>query len=126
TCIYHAAARVGDWGPWPDFVATTINGSRRLFDAAEAAGVTRFIHISSISVYGHVNQPGLVLDETAPLGVNVHKWSYYTRAKVIVERELWRRHAAGTAVKYTVIRPSWLYGPRDRATIARLISMVRD
>ena len=19
-CVYHAAARVGDWGPWPDFV----------------------------------------------------------------------------------------------------------
>ncbi|MBN2560085.1 MAG: NAD-dependent epimerase/dehydratase family protein [Phycisphaerae bacterium] len=125
-CIYHAAARVGDWGRWRDFVRTTIDGSFNLFDAAEKAGVPRFIHISSISAYGHVNKPGLVVDETAPLGVKVHRWSYYTRAKVMVEEELWRRQAAGNKVKYTVIRPSWLYGPRDRATIARLVAMVRD
>src|SRR5882672_5280934 len=50
--IYHAAARVGDWGPWAEFVRITIDGSRNLFDAAEAAAVPRFIHISSISVYG--------------------------------------------------------------------------
>ena len=43
-----------------------------------------------------------------------------------VEEELWRRHATGSKVKYSVIRPSWLYGPRDRATIARLVSMVRN
>lgn len=125
-CIYHAAARVGDWGPWSDFVRVTIDGSRNLFDAAERAGVPRFIHISSISVYGHVNQKGLVVDETASLGVKVHHWSYYTRAKVIAEEELWRRHRAGGKVKYTVIRPSWLYGPRDRATLARLVRLVRD
>lgn len=124
-CVYHAAARVGDWGPWPDFVRITIEGSLNLFDAAERAGVPRFIHISSISVYGHVNKPGLVIDETAPLGVKVHRWSYYTRAKVAVEKELWRRHNAGSKVKYTVIRPSWLYGPRDRATLPRLMAMIR-
>ncbi len=125
-CIYHAAARVGDWGPWSDFQKITIDGTRNLFDAAEKCGVPRFIHISSISVYGHRNEKGLVLDEREPLGVNVHKWSYYTRAKVAAERELWRRHEAGTKVKYTVIRPSWLYGPRDRATFARLSRMIRN
>lgn len=124
-CVYHAAARVGDWGPWKEFVSITIDGTNNLFDAAEKAGVPRFIHVSSISVYGHRNEPGLVIDETEPLGVNVHKWSYYTRAKVTVEEELRRRQQAGSKVKYTVIRPSWLYGPRDRATIARLASMIR-
>ncbi len=124
-CIYHSAARVGDWGPWQDFVRITIDGSFNLFDAAEKAGVPRFIHISSISAYGHVNKPGLVIDETAPLGRKVHRWSYYTRAKVTVEEELRRRQTAGSKVKYTVIRPSWLYGPRDRATIARLVAMIR-
>ncbi|MFQ5423159.1 MAG: NAD-dependent epimerase/dehydratase family protein [Phycisphaerae bacterium] len=127
TCIYHAAARVGDWGPWREFQAITVDGSRNLFDAAERLGVPRFIHISSISVYGHINEPGLVIDESqTELGINVHHWSYYTRAKVAVEAELWRRHRAGSAVKFTVIRPSWLYGPRDRATMARLVEMVRD
>lgn len=125
-CIYHAAARVGDWGLWEDFLRITVEGSKNMFDAAERSGVPRFIHISSISVYGHMNEPGLVLDESAPLGRKLFKWSYYSRAKVMVEEELWRRCRAGSSVKFTIIRPSWLYGPRDRATIGRLIRMVRD
>jgi len=123
--VYHAAARVGDWGPWPDFVKITIEGTRNLAKAAAAAGVRRFLHISSISAYGHPDGEGLVFDETAPLGRNLHKWSYYSRAKVEAEKILWSMHAAGE-IQLTVIRPSWLYGPRDRATIFRLARMLKE
>lgn len=123
--IYHSAARVGDWGPWEEFVEYTINGTRNLAEAAEAAKVERFLHISSISSYGHPDGEGLVLDETAPLGVNLHKWSYYSRAKVQAERMLWDMHKAGR-ISLTVVKPSWLYGPRDRATMFRLARMLRE
>lgn len=123
--IYHAAARVGDWGPWPEFVEHTVNGTRHLAEAAEQAGCDRFIHISSISAYGHPDGEGLVIDETFPLGQNLHRWSYYSRAKVMAEKELWSRHNLGR-LKLTVIRPSWLYGPRDRATIFRLAKLLRE
>jgi uncharacterized protein YbjT (DUF2867 family) len=33
--FYHSAARVGDWGPWEDFVAITINGTRNVIDACQ-------------------------------------------------------------------------------------------
>ncbi|MCB9851033.1 MAG: NAD-dependent epimerase/dehydratase family protein [Phycisphaerales bacterium] len=122
--VYHAAARVGDWGPWHEFVAITIDGTRNLLDAAKRTGVKRFLHISSISAYGHPNQAGLVIDESAPLGVNLHKWSYYSRAKVEAEKLVWAAHEAGDIVA-TVIRPSWLYGQRDRATLARLCDSIR-
>ncbi|RJP37025.1 MAG: NAD-dependent epimerase/dehydratase family protein [Phycisphaerales bacterium] len=122
--VYHAAARVGDWGPWDEFVRFTIDGTRNVLDAARAAGVRRFVHVSSISAYGHVNEPGRVLDESAPLGRSVGRWSYYTRAKVEAERIVWQAHASG-GLTVSVIRPSWLYGPRDRATLARLITAIR-
>jgi nucleoside-diphosphate-sugar epimerase len=122
--VYHSAARVGDWGPWEDFVRITIDGTRNLAEAASAAKCDRFLHISSISSYGHPNGEGIVLDETAPLGTDLHKWSYYSRAKVHAEHLLWDMHKAGK-IKLTVIRPSWLYGPRDRATIFRLARMLR-
>ncbi len=125
TTVYHAAARVGDWGPWRDFVRTTIEGTRNLAAAAAAAHCDRFIHISSISAHGHPDGDGLVLDETAPLGVHLHHWSYYSRAKVQAERDLWPMHEAGK-IKLTVIRPSWLYGPRDRATIFRLSRLLHE
>ncbi|MEZ6084963.1 MAG: NAD-dependent epimerase/dehydratase family protein [Phycisphaerae bacterium] len=122
--VYHAAARVGDWGPWHEFVEITIDGTRKLLTSAIAAGVKRFLHISSISAYGHPNRPGLVIDESHPLGVNLHHWSYYSRAKVEAEKLVWSAHESGD-IEVTVIRPSWLYGPRDRATIGRLCDSIR-
>ncbi len=123
--VYHSAARVGDWGPWSDFVRVTIDGTRNTIEAAIAAGAERFLHISSISAYGHPDGEGLVLDETAPLGQGLHKWSYYSRAKVAAEEIVWRANEEGRIV-VTVVRPSWLYGERDRATMGRLIDSIRS
>ena len=123
--VYHAAARVGDWGPWDEFVAITIDGTRNLLDAAVTAGVKRFLHVSSISVYGYVDGEGAVFDETTPLGYGLYKWAYYSRAKVRAEEIAWDYHRGGK-VPVTVIRPSWLYGPRDRATLGRLIDSIRQ
>jgi nucleoside-diphosphate-sugar epimerase len=122
--VYHAAARVGDWGPWADFQRISIDGTRHLVDAAVQAGAKRFLHISSISAYGHVDGDGVVLDESAPLGRNLNKWSYYSRAKVAAEAIVWQAHK-DKRIDVTVIRPSWLYGPRDRATLGRIINAIR-
>ena len=122
--VYHVAAQVGDWGPWRRFVAVTIDGTRNMLAAAGNAGVKRFLHVSSISAYGHPNQEGLVLDETAPLGVGLHKWSYYSRAKAEAEKLVWQACRRGD-VPVTVVKPSWLYGPRDRASMPRLIRAIK-
>ncbi len=121
--VYHAAAKVGDWGRWEQFVDVTIEGTRNTLTAARDAGVKRFLHISSISSYGHPDGEGLVLDESAPLGVNLHKWSYYSRAKVAAE-ELVRAAYDRGEIPLTVVKPSWLYGPRDRASLPRLIRAI--
>ena len=122
--VYHAAAQVGDWGKWARFVAVTIDGTRNMLAAARDAGVQRFLHVSSISSYGHPDGEGLVLDESAPLGVDLHKWSYYSRAKVVAEDLAKEAHRRGE-VPLTVVKPSWLYGPRDRASMPRLIRAIR-
>jgi 2-alkyl-3-oxoalkanoate reductase len=122
--VYHAAAQVGDWGPWERYVAVTIQGTANMLAAAKKARVKRFLQVSSISAYGHPDGAGLVLDETAPLGVSLHKWSYYSRAKVEAEKLAWAAHNAGD-VPVTVVKPSWLYGPRDRASMPRLIHAIR-
>ena len=123
--VYHAAAKVGDWGPWSDFAAITIDGTRNMVAAAARADVERFLHVSSISAYGHPDGEGMVLDESYPLGQFLYKWSYYSRAKVEAERIVRAAHEAGD-VPVTVIRPSWLYGERDRASMPRLMRAIRD
>jgi nucleoside-diphosphate-sugar epimerase len=122
--VYHVAAQVGDWGPWERFVAVTIEGTGNMLEAARRAKIERFLHVSSISAYGHPDGEAMVLDESAPLGVNLHRWSYYSRAKVEAEKLVWQAHNKGD-VPVTVVKPSWLYGPRDRASMPRLIRAIR-
>ena len=71
----------------------------------------------------HADGEGPALDETALLGQDLYRWSYYSSAKVIGEKMAWKRHNEGRIVA-TVIRPGWLYVPRDRASIGRFLSAI--
>ena len=121
--VYHSAAKVGDWGPWEEFQRVTIDGTRNVIEAAVAAGVRRLVHISSISAYGYHTRNGTI-DETWDLGYKLYRWAYYSRSKIDAERLVWEAHKAGR-IEVTVIRPAWIYGERDRTTIARLATMIQ-
>jgi nucleoside-diphosphate-sugar epimerase len=123
--VYHAAAKVGDWGKWSEFQVGCLDATRNLAEAASAEGVRRFVHISSTSAYGHPQEGGPPIDESAALGQNLWwVWDYYTRSKVECERMLWEM-ANRHAFPLTVIRPSWLFGERDRTTVDRLVKRLR-
>ncbi len=122
-CVYHAAARVGDWGPWEEFQRITIDGTRNTVEAAISAKVRRFIHISSISTYGYHTKE-VTVDESYPLGYGLYKWAYYSKSKIEAEHIVWDAHKS-KRIELTVIRPAWIYGERDRTTIARLVKMIR-
>jgi nucleoside-diphosphate-sugar epimerase len=121
--LYHSAAKVGDWGPWEEFQRITIDGTRNVLDAAVAARVRRFVHISSISVYGYYTDP-ITVDESFDLGYRLYKWSYYSKSKLAAEHLAWEAFRSGK-IELAVIRPAWIYGPRDRTTIARLVGMMQ-
>lgn len=123
--VYHSAAKVGDWGPWRDFQRSCVDATRNLAEAAASAGVDRFLHISSTSAYGHPTEGGPPIDETAPMGQNMWVWDAYTRSKVESEKVVWSV-AASKGLPVTVIRPSWLYGERDRTTTVRLVDRLRN
>ncbi len=121
--VYHSAAKVGDWGPWEDFQHITIDGTHNMVEAAVAASVRRFVHISSISCYGYHTVP-VEVDETYDLGYKLYKWAYYSKSKIEAERIAWRAHT-DKRIELTVIRPAWIYGERDRVTIGRLYDMIK-
>jgi nucleoside-diphosphate-sugar epimerase len=122
--VFHCAAKVGDWGKWSEFHTGCILATQALAQAALDARVNRFIHISSTSAYGHPTDRETPIDETFPLGQNVWILDYYTRSKVDCERLLWQMAHAG--LRLTVIRPSWLFGERDRTTAPRLVREFRQ
>ena len=79
--VLHMAAHVGDWGPMEQFVRVNVVGTRNVLDAAHAAGVKRFVHLSSTAVYGRPDR-GRV-DESWP---TKHAGVSYDDTKVDSER----------------------------------------
>jgi 2-alkyl-3-oxoalkanoate reductase len=118
--VYHCAARVGEWGPWRQFQQQIIDTTTNLFAACQRVGVGRVLHVSSIIVYGHPPlRPGL-FTEDEPIGQNLWVWDNYCRAKIRAE-ETCRAYTGD----WTVVRPSWIYGPRDRTTLPRVIKALQ-
>ncbi|MHB1424780.1 MAG: dTDP-glucose 4,6-dehydratase [Gemmataceae bacterium] len=62
----HVDRSIHDSGP---FVRTNILGTQILLDAARAAGVKRFVHVSTDEVYGSLGPTGFFTEET-PLAPN--------------------------------------------------------
>jgi nucleoside-diphosphate-sugar epimerase len=122
--VFHSAAKVGDWGTWPEFQSGCIDATRHVAEAALGAGARRLVHISSTSAYGHPADRDEPIDESHPLGENIWRQDHYTRAKVECERMLWGL-AERRSLSLTIIRPSWLYGERDRITFPRLVGQLR-
>ena len=84
--VYHCAAHVGEWGPWSLYQSKIIDATRNMLEACRTARVGRVLHVSSITVYGHLRrQPGRLFTEEEPLGQNLWLWDYYCRAKIEAE-----------------------------------------
>jgi nucleoside-diphosphate-sugar epimerase len=114
--VYHCAARVGDWGPWPAFQAGVIDATGNLLNACQKVGVGRVLHVSSIIVYGHPREREDRFTEDEPMGQHLWLWGdFYCRAKIAAEA-LCRRYPG----PLTIVRPSWIYGPRDRTSLPRV------
>lgn len=118
--VYHCAAKVGDWGPWSLYQREIIDNTRNVLEACRAGGVGRVLHVSSVTVYGHPRLRPDLFTEDEPLGQNLWRWEHYCRSKIQAE-ELVRR----SGIDVTIVRPSWIYGPRDRNSLPRLLKALR-
>jgi nucleoside-diphosphate-sugar epimerase len=116
--VLHCAARCGPWGPAAEYESTNVRALETLVQAALDAGVRRLVHVSSITVHG--NDVGGVADESAPLREEPNP---YSRSKLAGERVL-ERMIRDDGAPVTIVRPGWIYGPRDRASFARVARMI--
>lgn len=111
--VVHAAAKVDVMGPWDEHYQTTVEGTRRVADAAAAARVPRFLQVSSASVYHPEALRAERITERQPAGP-CPRWAYYSRCKRAAEQIVQQTFAAGPT-QWTVARVGYLYGPRNRA-----------
>lgn len=119
--IVHCAAKVGDWGPVDDYRKVNVEGLRALFDAVLSRPLHRFVHISTLGVYEARHHYGT--DETEPLPDR--HIDGYTQSKVEAER-LAIQYRRKQNVPVTILRPGFVYGPRDRTVLPRLVNRLRE
>jgi 2-alkyl-3-oxoalkanoate reductase len=113
--IVHAAAGTG-----PDVdLARTVNqaGTARMVDASLAAGVPRFVHISTTSVYDRTDRGDAELGEDSPLvvaGDGPDEVSPYALTKAEAEHEVTRAVEAGLSA--VILRPPAILGAAPTST----------
>ncbi|MBW1685595.1 MAG: NAD(P)-dependent oxidoreductase [Deltaproteobacteria bacterium] len=121
--VFHVAG-IHDYSTPDEIIfAVNVKAVENLCDAAVAAGVGRFIHLSSVGVFGYGYRSGVPVKEdaeklTPPLNnYNVSKWEgekivhHYQREK---------------GLRTTIFRPAAIYGPRSEYGLFNAFKRIYD
>lgn len=119
--VVHLAARVHimndrSLDPLAEFRHVNVEGTANLARQAAAAGVKRFVYLSSIKVNGdstELGRPFTAADTPAPddpYGVSKHE-----------AEQLLRLIASETGMEVVIIRPPLVYGPRVKANFESMM-----
>jgi 2-alkyl-3-oxoalkanoate reductase len=119
--VLHAAAKVGDWGPVDEYRNVNVEGLRLLLEAIAKHPVKRFVSISSLGVYAARHHYGT--DEGEPLPAE--HIDGYTQSKAECERLALERVRTHN-LPITILRPGFIYGPRDRSVLPRLVERLKE
>ena len=97
-----------------DFHRVNYEGTRHLVEALIATGMPlkRFIYLSSLSVFGPIKEQQpyeAILESDTPLPNTA-----YGRSKLAAEQWLDSLAAQGIRLPYVILRPTGVYGPRER------------
>jgi nucleoside-diphosphate-sugar epimerase len=113
--VIHCAGLVGTGhGSRDQYTRLNVDGTRFLVEAARAANVRRFVHISTVGVYGtNTFKPGV--SEETPYSPSTD----YPNSKIEAEKVV---RAGG--VPYTILRPYWITGGGDRFLIPQVARLL--
>jgi nucleoside-diphosphate-sugar epimerase len=104
--VYHVAGIVAARSE-ADFLAANRDGTRNLAEAAEQAGVGRFVLVSSMAAAGPTIKGRPLRGDETPSPV-----TQYGRSKLAAEAVV-----TASRLLWTILRPPMVYGPRDQEVL---------
>jgi len=122
--VIHLAARVhvmreNEGNALSAYRQINVEGTLNLARQAAAAGVSRFIFLSSIKVNGELTLPGQRFSEDSePNPLDAYGISKYEAEEGIKEL------CEDSGMEYVIIRPPLIYGPGVRANYRKLINAI--
>jgi|JI6StandDraft_1071083.scaffolds.fasta_scaffold00263_11 dihydroflavonol-4-reductase len=113
--VFHLAAKISISGdPQGHVRSTNVDGTRRVAEAALAAGVRRMVHCSSVhafDLYVPGQGPEPLVDESWPRVPDAAPHFAYDRSKAAGERAL--REVMALGLEAVIVHPSGVIGPHD-------------
>jgi nucleoside-diphosphate-sugar epimerase len=114
--VVHLAAKVSLAGDPADFDLVNVGGTRTMLDAARAAGIVRFVYVSSPSV-AH-SGTSIVGDDALPADPANARGDY---ARTKASAELLALAADSDAFRVVAVRPHLVWGPGDTQLVQRVV-----
>jgi nucleoside-diphosphate-sugar epimerase len=118
--VFHTAAIVGDWDDLRLFERVNVTGTEQMLAAAQAAGVPRFVHVSTDAVLAGPD-PISGAREDAPLPPD--PYGPYAQTKSRAEQRVRAANAPGFAT--VVVRPGFIWGRGDTSMLPKIVAAVR-
>jgi len=118
--VFHCAALVRETGDRNEFYRTNVKGTENILKVASDAGIKKFIHFSSVAVYG-MNPPDGA-DEATPYQIC---GNLYCDTKTAGEKAVWAGHQK-TGLPVVVIRAANVYGPFSNPWTIRPIKLINS
>ena len=108
-------------------VACARDGSRRVIEAAAAAGIGRVVMTSSImaALYGSGRPQGHRFTEDDWSEPGLAPMTVYAEAKTVAERTIWQT-AAEAGLTVTAINPGVIFGPGLTSSISPSLNLFRE
>jgi nucleoside-diphosphate-sugar epimerase len=124
TCVIHCAARVHQLNdssvdPLVEYRKVNLEGTAALIEQAAAAGVGRFILLSSAKVNGEItigSDAFFSTDDVEP--TDPYALSKYEAERVVM------KFASRSGLEVVIVRPPLIYGPGVKANFHNLVSLV--
>jgi nucleoside-diphosphate-sugar epimerase len=118
--VFHAAAKVEDFGNPADFERVTVQGTKNALEAARDAKVPRFVHVGTEAAL-MAGQPLVNVDENTPLRPDSKAPYPWSKAKA----EQAVRDANRDGLETVVVRPRFVWGRGDTVLLPRIVEMTK-
>jgi nucleoside-diphosphate-sugar epimerase len=118
--VYHLAAVFRTAGhPNSEYRAVHVDGTRLLVEASAEAGVSRFLHCSTVGVHGSVDTDAPATEEAPFRPGDTYQLTKLEGEQMAVET------ASRVGLPLTVVRPGPIYGPADRRFLKMIGAVAR-